>query len=206
MRRDELKGLHYITAIENVPSILRLGILSNRQSRRLRPKSIAKREVQNLRAKVRIPGGLALHDYANLYFNARNPMMFLRQRRHAELCVIRISPDVLDIDGVVISDRNAASDYVRFEPSPHGLRMIGQDVFAEDWRHPDKIEYWRRKSRVCAEVLVPDRVPPELIFGAYVSGEAGSRKLVALNVLWHIGIDPWMFFRGSRRREGSSEL
>src|SRR5947209_11485001 len=102
MRREELDELHYITPIENVRSILQLGILSNRESRRLRPRSIAKKEVQDLRAKVRIPGGRALHEYANLYICARNPMMYVRAEMHEATCVLRVSTDVLDLPKVII--------------------------------------------------------------------------------------------------------
>ncbi len=42
-------------------------------------------------------------------------------------------------------------------------------IFAKDWRHNDPIEYWRRKSAVCAEVLVPNFVPSNFINGFYVS-------------------------------------
>jgi hypothetical protein len=123
MRREELPQLHYITPIENVPSILGVGILSNRKSRRLSPASIAKQDVQDLRAKVRIPGGRALHEYANLYICARNPMMYVRAPLHETTCVLRVSTDVLDLSQVVITDQNAASDYCRFMPSPAGLQL-----------------------------------------------------------------------------------
>jgi ssDNA thymidine ADP-ribosyltransferase, DarT len=105
MKREELPELHYITPIENVPSILALGILSNRRARHLKPKSIARQEVQDLRAKVRIPGGRALHEYANLYICARNPMMFVRAALHETTCVLRVSTDVLDLPNVVITTR-----------------------------------------------------------------------------------------------------
>jgi len=197
MRREELAELHYITPIENVPSILERGILSNRQARRLKPKSIAKQEVQDLRAKVRIPSGRPLHEYVNLYICARNPMMFKRAALHEEICVLRVSAAALDLSGVVITDQNAASDYCRFMPSPNGLKFVDCEmVFADDWRHPgDRAAFYWHRSVKCAEVLVPDAVPPNYVVGAYASGPAAENRLTGCAPALPVVINPHMFFR-----------
>ncbi len=44
------------------------------RAKNLKHKSIALEEVQERRDRKRIPNG-ALHEYVNLYFNPRNPMM-----------------------------------------------------------------------------------------------------------------------------------
>ena len=124
MKREDLGELHYIALICDVPSMCRLGILSHRAARSVKHGSIALADVQNLRRSVLIPGGGRLHDYANLYICARNPMLFRRKGRHRELAVLRLTPDVLDIDGTIVSDGNAASKYVRFSPSPAGLSRV----------------------------------------------------------------------------------
>ena len=194
MKYEELIELHYITPIENVRSILVHGILCHVRAKSLGAKSIADPRVQVRRARKRIPGGLCLHEYVPLYFNARNPMMFRHKNIHEKLCVLRVSSTILELDGVVIADCNASSDYARFRAAPEGLALIGSDVFSDDWRHPDPREYFRRKSRICAEVLVPRRVPPEYIIGAYVSGEASRRALAALQPPWKIAVNPRIFF------------
>jgi len=103
-------------------------------------------------------------------------MLRRRQAQHVELAVFRVSPQVLDLPGVVISDGNASSKYTRFAPAPGGLSIVDRDmVFAEYWTHPDDIiAEWRHKSIKCAEVLVPDQVNPNLIVGAYVSCEESA--------------------------------
>lgn len=199
MRFDELIELHYITPIVNVPSILRHGIVCNRNAAQLGAASIANPSVQDIRAQKRVPGkeGLSLHEYAPLYFNARNPMMYSRKNIHQDICVLRISKDVINIPGAVISDQNAASSPARFYPAPQGLEHIDREyVFAKYWTHESSIEQRRRKARICAEVLVPERVPPEFIVGAYVSGQAGFRALSALKPPWQIEQHPWIFFVG----------
>jgi hypothetical protein len=63
MTRAELHELGYIVPIATVPSILQHGILSNRRAERIVHDSIALQDVQDLRAKVKVPNGRALHEY-----------------------------------------------------------------------------------------------------------------------------------------------
>jgi hypothetical protein len=180
MNRQDLTELHYITPIANVPSILQHGILSHNRVAALPHDSVAMQEIQDLRENKAIPGARRLHDYANLYICARNPMLYKRLDRHAGLCVLRINTNVLDLPGVIVSDSNAASQYVRFAPAPGGLSIVNRErTFADDWTSPDTIEYYRKKAGKCAEVLVPDRVDPCHIGGAYVSCEEALARFNA---------------------------
>lgn len=199
MQRDELTELHYITAIENVASILEHGLLSHRRAESLPHRSVAMAEIQNRRAGKQIPGGRRLHDYVNLHLNGRNVMMakVLYGLSVDEVCLLRVSSDVLDIAHVVVSDQNAASDYVRFAPAPDGLQLIDRTTtFASSWKHPeDQIAEWRHKSAVCAEVLVPDRVGPEHLLGAYVGSDAAKRSMLAAAPALEAAVQPYMFLR-----------
>lgn len=195
MERHQLTELHFITLIENLPSILERGIISHVLAEGVPHASVAASEIQDIRADKIVPGGRALHEYANLYFHARNPMMAKRRERHAELCVVRVSTDVLDLPGVVITSQNASSTYAAFRPSPDGLGILDYElVFARDWRDPNQIAYWRKKSIKCAEVLVPDRVPPEYITGVYCSGLIGHDAVQAICDLTVIR-DPDLFLQ-----------
>ncbi len=196
MMREELSELHYIVHMDNVQSILRHGILSNRRASKVAHTSVAMQEVQHRRAEVVVPGGRRLHEYVNLYICARNPMLYKRAGQHLELCVLRVSTDVLDLPGVVVTDANASSDYCRFAEAPAGLRIVNRDLtFADDWRDPDLIEYWRKKSAKCAEVLVPDKVDPRFILGAYVSCQQAKDRLNGLGTGIGVDINGHMFFR-----------
>jgi hypothetical protein len=184
LERSELTELYYIAPISNVPSMCQLGILSHRRASELTHESIAMKEIQNRRATAVVPGGRPLHEYANLYICARNPMLFKRHRQREELCVLRISNDVLDLPGVVVTSGNASSDWVRFAAAPEGLRIVDQAlVFAEHWTDKNHIVYYRKKSAKCAEVLIPDRVEPRFLKGVFVSSES------SLTQLRHLGID-----------------
>src|SRR5262245_51292971 len=103
------------------------GILSHTSTVGILHASIAMPEIQDRRTRVKVPGGRQLHDYVNLYFHARNPMMYKRRARHADMTVLRVSPTILDVPGVVITDGNASSDYIRFASGASGLAIVDRD-------------------------------------------------------------------------------
>jgi hypothetical protein len=187
-----------IMPLGNIPSVLKHGILSNERAAKLTHRSVAMQEVQERRDIKQVPRGLKLHQYANLYFHARNPMMYKRKADAEDLCVLCVSLDVLKVEGVVLADCNASSNYVRFlPPSPAYERFLDfDDIFALDWRHPDDpIAEMRHKSRKCAEVLVPHIVEPRFLIGARVVNSAVKSRLTALGFTLRIDIDPVLFFR-----------
>ncbi|MCX6000531.1 MAG: DUF4433 domain-containing protein [Chloroflexi bacterium] len=198
MKREELAELHYISPMANVPSIRKHGILSHNRAKRIEHESVAMGEIQDRRAKVVVPGGRPLHDYANLYFDARNPMMYKRHADHTSLCVLRVSTDILDLRGVVVTDGNASSGYARFASAPSGISIVDLDLtFAEYWTDPDAIQAFRRRSAKCAEVLVPDRVDQSYVLGAYVSCPEGQ-SMVAGSVsgkALDVAVNSHLFFK-----------
>lgn len=195
MRREDITELYFITPINNIPSILKLGLLSHERAKAIPHESIAMDEIQDRREHVLVPGGRPLHQYANLYFSARNPMMFKRKENHRSNCVLRFLPSVLDLQNVIVVDQNASSIHARFLPVPAGIEYLDRElIFARDWRHPDQREFWRRRSAKCAEVLVPDMVDSSYIAGFYVSCQEASEKLKSMAQGLPIAIDPDLFF------------
>jgi hypothetical protein len=196
MTRAELHELGYIIPIATVPSVLQHGILSHRRAGKIVHGSIALQDVQNLRARKVVPNGRALHEYANLYICPRNPMLLKKSDIHEQICVLQVSADVLDIRNVVVTDSNAASKYVSFKPAPEGLAIVDRDrTFAEWWTHDDQIEQWRHSAQKCAEVLVPDAVPPAYVVGAYVSCDGSRECLQRLAPGLSITVDAHLFFQ-----------
>jgi hypothetical protein len=196
MERRELEELHYIAPISNISSILQYGILSHARAEKVPHESVAMQEMQERRASKVVPGGRRLHEYVNLYICARNPMLRKRQDRHRDICVLRVSPEVLDIPNTVVSDQNAASEYSRFAEAPDGLTIVDRDeVFAEWWTHPDdQIREWRHASVKCAEVLIPDRVDARFIRGVYVSCEQAEIQVKSLRTGVQVQVDRHLFF------------
>jgi len=196
MMDPRVTELHCIMPVANMASVVAHGILSYERAAKLAHHSVALKPVQDRRDQKHVPGGLKLHQYANLYFHARNPMLHKRLSEVDSLCVLRVSTQVLTLPGAVITDQNAASDYVRFL-APTQWRLLGwDDIFAMDWRHPgDQIAYWRHKSRKCAEVLIPHRVEPRFLVGAYVVDAAAKARLATLGCTLPITVDAVLFFR-----------
>jgi len=198
MDRSDVKELYYITLITHVPSIMRHGILSHDLSRKFpHDDSIAMSKIQDRRINKKIPRtNKKLHDYANLYFDAHNPMLSKCRSRNTEICVLRINTEVLDLPGVIIADRNASSGYVRFYAPVEGLAAIDKEaLFAEYWTHPqNRYEEWAHKSVKCAEVLVPDKVESRYILGVYVANQTALADFKKLNLQLTVCIKSDIFF------------
>jgi hypothetical protein len=194
--RAIVEELHYIAPMANLASIFERGILSHNRAERVEHESVADEAIQDRRADKKVPGGRFLHDYVNTYFDARNPMMSRRRNLYRELVVIRIDEAVLDLPDVVITDGNAASSGTLFAPSPRGLRMLEEeDVYAERWTDPDPWTYWEKKRLRCAEVLIPDRLPPEFLQGCYVCLDAGAARCDELVPGCEIEVNRHVFLR-----------
>jgi hypothetical protein len=200
MERDELTELGYITPIANLASIAEHGILSHRLAAKVPHVDLAMAEIQARRDGKLVPDVRRarprdIHEYAPLYISPRNPMMYKRHERHEEICVLRVDPAVLDLEHVVVTDGNAASDYTRFSAAPDGLAEVDAEMtLAEFWTAPSSYDYWERKRRKCAEVLVPDRVEPRFIAGVHVSCVKARRACRAVPVPWPIVVKPHLFF------------
>jgi len=126
-------------------------------------------------------------------------MMYKRKGLHEDLCVLRVRAEIIDLPGVVISDRNAASDEANFALAPVGLSIVNRRlVFADSWYQNSFAARREHKQIKCAEVLIPDLVNPEFVLGAFVSGMRGfalSRyKCPSLSVK----VNPTLFFQKGR--------
>ncbi|HEV2652731.1 MAG TPA: DUF4433 domain-containing protein, partial [Rhizomicrobium sp.] len=164
--------------IANIASVQQHGVLSHERASKLPHHSIALQPVQDKRDLKTVPGGRKLHQYANLYFHARNPMMFKRKSEAADICVLRVSTNVFALAGAVITDMNAASNYVRFYHPTQWASLDFNAIFAMDWRHPDNAPaYYRHSAQKCAEVLIPGVIAPAHIEGAYVVDAQAETKL-----------------------------
>ena len=184
MNRCDVAELHFITYIENVPSIRKRGILSHNESRNINFHDISESGVQERRAKKKIPGtNKSLHDYANLYFDAHNPMLSARRSKNDEICVLRIKNIVLNIDGVIITDKNAARE-CWFKTVDEGLPLLNKDeIYATFWTDNNPIKEYKHAGIKCAEVLVPDCVHSDYIIGAYVDNITALNNLCNLSDL-----------------------
>jgi len=190
MERARVEELHFIARFEVVPSIYERGILCRADAEHLNPPSIAEPDVLERRRIKRVPGGLYLFQYVNLYFDARNAMLYRRQDQWAAIGVVRVAPDVLDLPGAVITDRNAAAGAARFFVSSKGLEALDEEeVYAEWWDHSRDA-----KQKRMAEVLVPSRVGPSMLRGVLVRDDASAAMLRTILPDHQVTVDQALFF------------
>ena len=192
----KIAELQCIMPIANIPMVLEHGILSYERASKLPHSSVAMGEVQEKRDQVRVPGGLKLHQYANLYFHARNPMLFKRKEDAPNLCVLRVSTEARHIPGAVLADCDAARPWVRFLAIQQVSELDLEAIYARDWRHPgNEISYRKHKAQKCAEFLVPHQLPLKYLEGAYVVDKIAAEKLTATGFNLPITVEPDLFFR-----------
>jgi len=162
--------------------------------------------VSNRKLKT-TPVGRSLWDYANVYLQPRNPMMYrvVHEKTRKNLAVVAVKPDVLNGSGVLLTDGNAANGPTRFYPVPDGLKVIENQwsvIQAEFWRSDDG-----SKRKIMAECLVPDIIPAENIHSVYVADQEIKKRADELvgSSRVHVVPEPYMFFQPRyRARIGSN--
>lgn len=204
MDRALLAELHYLTSIENLASICEHGVLSHYLAAKLPHVDLSNPRMQDLRKDKMVAyagqeRSRKLHSYANLFLHGRNSMLkdLCFTHGHRTVAVLAVDAEVLDRPAV-IADQNAASKYAHFCASPDGLEHLHEHyVLAREWGDPtvDQIDYWRRKSRRSAEVLVPDRVDAGYLCGGYVSCEDSYERCQALDLPFDVSVDADLFFQ-----------
>ena len=96
---------------------------------------------------------------------------------------------------VVVSDRNASSDYASFYSPKTGMEEIDFNlVYARYWTDEDYYVQMKKKSIKCAEVLVPYVIPYEYIICAAVIDKNAAHKLEDVGFDKKIEIVPRVFF------------
>ena len=61
-------------------------------------------------------------------------MLSKLRAQNEDICVLQVDAKVLDLPGVIIADRNAASDWVRFFSVGEGLKALDRDRVLEEGR------------------------------------------------------------------------
>ncbi len=199
-----INQVYYITHINNVPSILEHGILSHRviQKEKIDFTHIYAEEIVSRRSQREVKSNKTLWDYANLYFQARNPMLYkvIHDKSIDKIVVLGIRRDVMNIKGSFITDGNAASAPTRIVPSSQPknlLKEISNNTDIEWWNEEDG-----SKRKIMAECLVPERIPPEYIHTIYTANLDVGEKVK--NLIRNTGFDNIipeanMFFQPTRK-------
>lgn len=202
-RKPEVKGLYYITHVNNLPSIAMSGILAHRKvlESEIPFTPIYDAGIVSNRERKRVTGNKTLWDFANMYFQPRNPMLYrvLREKDKADIVVVAIHPAVLTLSGAFVTTGNAASSDTEIFDSQEGQKHVFANwkVISSDWWN--SVDGSKRK--IMAECLVPDRVPPEYIHSVYVATQTVAEKVRQMKLGRDIPVipEPNMFFRPAKQ-------
>jgi hypothetical protein len=195
-----IRELYYITHVDNVPSILKNGILShsNIVQRCVKFTPIYDECIVSRRKEIITPNGKSLWDFANVFFEARNPMLFRVkcEKDTYNLAIIGVDPSVLTLPGIYVTTGNAAhSQSEIIAPTRKAMASILRNTKREFWSMHDG-----SKRKIMAECLVPDAIPTSYIKAIYVADHDSKLKVEKMNVATSIPVipEPHMFFKESR--------
>jgi len=176
-RKVGIEGLYYITHFGNVVSILQNGILSHDlvEKKEINFTPIYNREIVNLRSTKVVQGDKTLWNFANLYFQPRNPMLYSLKYLRNEIAILCIKRNILDRQDISIATGNAAHRNSKILPIEEGkqyLPMIRDEIDKEWWNAEDG-----SKRKIMAECLVPEFVPAKFIHSIYVAHDEARKNL-----------------------------
>lgn len=167
--------INHMTHIDNLSSILGNGLISHNNPYCKR--DISNQEVNARRERIEPIYSKKIHDYVPFYINIRNPMLYVVQKQQGDdIVILGYSPDILFEKNILFTDRNAATNAVRFTGDAFDLgneNFINMDrVFNIYGETLDK----ELKHIMQAEILVPEKVDM-FLSKIYVQSEA-KKKIV----------------------------
>lgn len=191
--------LYNINSIYNLESIFKYGLLSKNKANEYRIEyvDLSNHEVQSIRESTKIGDGVELHDYASLYFNPRNAMLYylMKNGYEQQICILEISNTVLDYSDSFISDGNAAKFGTHFYSSKNGLYHLEYEkIFIESWDDNDPYIKEEKKRHMFAEALVKNKVYQDDIIKILVPNDIVKNKLLSMNLNIEISVNVHMFF------------
>ena len=209
MQEPNIRALYYITHIDNLSSIFKRGILSHERVETegvqfistFKGRMDAKKDINKRRRIKPEKNKKNLLNYANLFFQPRNPMMHraIFETGEDKLAVLEIADTVLNEPEVFITDGNATNELTQFYPGIQGLKRLqqqGRIIQSEWWKKCDG-----SKRKIMAECLVPDQVKPEHIRSVIIADEAMRNWVQGTfnNLKCPTISQPDMFFQPKRR-------
>ncbi len=200
---NDIKFLYHITSRSHLQSICRFGILSHNKVR----------EKEKIREDISLPGvqsrrerkiidNKSLHEYACLYFDARNPMLYKVQKEYDDIVILAVDKMVLLEKSTIYSDGNAAADNSIFYSGTEFLnRLNWSKINADYWTDSffnyshDELSVEERSRIKCAEILVYPKVRPERIKAAICNTKQNHDFCIFItNQKFPVHLDKGFFF------------
>jgi hypothetical protein len=136
-----------------------------------------------------------------IFFNGNNSILKKMLQTHDELCVFKISPKVMALPNIIIADRAENQEGASFYTFAEGVPFLNFSVLTDRNGWTDRkgsLEENRLKSfQRCAQLIVPNTIPSQLITGIYVLSE---KVKIAVKALFErplpipIIVNPRLFF------------
>ena len=116
----------------------------------------------------------------------------LYRNKDTNVVILKYSMDLLEHDGILISDRNAASKYAKFyNYAGHLSSLDWNSIKSQSWYGDDNL-----KQKMMAEALYPDVVPGSYIKAVKCKNHYQKEALISMGIPeYKIDIDRWMFFK-----------
>jgi O-acetyl-ADP-ribose deacetylase (regulator of RNase III) len=200
--------LHYITHVDNLSSILERGILchSRIEEAGIPFTPVYDAQIVQSRSERHVPDGRSLWDFANLYFQGRNAMLYrvLYEKPESDVAVVSVRPDILNVCDYITTG-NAASSQSEILPAKSGLKIVSQlrKVFGQEWWS----ELDGSKRKMMAECLVAGAIPADYIQAVYVASyDTANRVRSMIRNRLNVIPEPYIFFRPRRTEVISARM
>jgi hypothetical protein len=200
---EEIESLYHMCHSRNVASINQNGILSRTAMRNSQQffKDIADSEIVEKRGRyIDSVHNKSLHEYASLYINPRNSMLYrmgygengeFDSRNLDDIVIVEVTGNLIrSPNWAIFSDGNAASQNSKYyKPGDwEGLSKLNRnEIFSSTWEGKEDI-----KRKMQAEVLVRDKVNPGEIRGFHFRTQEALEKLPPLRC--QKSVSPHLFF------------
>jgi hypothetical protein len=154
------RSIYHFTVLDNLPSILQIGILANNHPEfpKNGHRSVAERGIQLRRAEMEVPCGPGgkVHEYVPLYFGSLSPMLLsvLNSKNVDQMNIVYFEFPIviLDDDNVVFTDASANT------ADPPSFYHNSSDLSRLNWNEIDSLKWSSASDELrhqrMAEVLV----------------------------------------------------
>jgi len=192
-----VKNLFYLTALENLESILRRGILCRDLARQHIKKDISSDRVQ----RGRMGNFPEVHKYVPLYFAPNTPMLYVcaspKRSNKETVVLLKVSNKVTNFDGIRFSDGKTANG-ANLYTDPGDLAKLDWKIinnpypaYYEDWTHV-------RSS----EIFVPEECHAHYIQGVYFQSRLADGWSKVGKILDHVSWSGEIFVENSLTEKG----
>lgn len=187
--------LFHMTHINNLNKILDQGLFAH--SKITNYVDISNYDVNLRRGRKEKHHNFKLHDYVPLYFNARNAMLYQKQKEYPnKIVILEIDNSILNKDYTKFSKGNAARDDSEIETSKHKLiNFPWLDIYSETWSENNHMNI-TRKSLMMSECLIYNHITAKYIRRIHCENIETYSKLKSnvIGIKQEIVISPHLFF------------